>query len=389
MAQLLTAINHGYIVGNTLTNAYKDLKALQTVGITKGRGNISPYNNSGQIAFYRSVCLAAIQEFGFTNWIHGVTFPHSSPGQWLTKSQWPALRAGVLAEANWVAQQNNTRIEFSGTNELERQRYVTISSLTQSNGTATAVTPYAHQFTNGSSIVIRNATPSAYNGTKTITVTNSTTFTFAIDSGTASPATGSIQGTDFTDDEIMQYIKDLYVEVKAILPNNPCSHAVPAGSPNQSGVSHQWPAMWLAAGIGSMDRIGFNLYEPVPRFFESMYATIKTYPAGKAFLSEWGLDSNGYMASTYNNEELLRQKLRARAKRFQADNIEAYFFEYQDPNDLFGGKLLLTSGWRKFWADLLGRRAWYWPGTASLNRTARPRVPIASRTPISRQPYEQ
>lgn len=68
---------------------------------------------------------------------------------------------------------------------------LTIASLTQSSGTATATVSAGHQLVTGDSVYISGADDSDYNGTFTVTVTNSTTFTFTVDSGATSPDTGS------------------------------------------------------------------------------------------------------------------------------------------------------------------------------------------------------
>jgi hypothetical protein len=54
----------------------------------------------------------------------------------------------------------------------------------------------------GQKIWIKGATPNAYNRIKTITVTASDTFTYPIDSGTSSPATGTITCTAVFIDEV-------------------------------------------------------------------------------------------------------------------------------------------------------------------------------------------
>lgn len=63
--------------------------------------------------------------------------------------------------------------------------------LTSSGLVATFVATSAHGFTTGDSITIAGATPTGYNGTFTITVTNSTTFTYGLSSTLTSPATGT------------------------------------------------------------------------------------------------------------------------------------------------------------------------------------------------------
>lgn len=71
---------------------------------------------------------------------------------------------------------------------------VNITSLTRSGTVATAVTAIPHGFATGGSAVIGGATPAGYNGTKTVTVVNSTTFTFTVTALTT-PATGTITST--------------------------------------------------------------------------------------------------------------------------------------------------------------------------------------------------
>lgn len=67
-----------------------------------------------------------------------------------------------------------------------------ISSLTQSAGTATATTATAHGQTGTFNILVEGATQSEYNIRATATVTGASTFTYAVDSGATSPATGTI-----------------------------------------------------------------------------------------------------------------------------------------------------------------------------------------------------
>ena len=57
---------------------------------------------------------------------------------------------------------------------------VSIASLTYSTTTATLTTTSAHGLTSGTIVVVSGATPSAYNGTFTITVTGATTFTYVM-----------------------------------------------------------------------------------------------------------------------------------------------------------------------------------------------------------------
>lgn len=74
----------------------------------------------------------------------------------------------------------------------------TLTSLTQSSGTATA-TKTSHGFSDGDQVVIAGATPSGYNGTYNITVTSSSTFTFPVSSSLSTPASGTITATGTTE----------------------------------------------------------------------------------------------------------------------------------------------------------------------------------------------
>lgn len=80
-----------------------------------------------------------------------------------------------------------------GTVGAAAEPFVTVATLVQSGGTATCTTSADHGFVTGDSIDFVGASPAAYNGAKSITVTGASTFTFTIGSGTASPATGTIK----------------------------------------------------------------------------------------------------------------------------------------------------------------------------------------------------
>lgn len=69
----------------------------------------------------------------------------------------------------------------------------TISSLTQTGGTATATTSSAHGYKIGDYVVVAGANQTEYNGeSEVLSVPSTTTFTFSVSSGATSPATGTI-----------------------------------------------------------------------------------------------------------------------------------------------------------------------------------------------------
>lgn len=69
---------------------------------------------------------------------------------------------------------------------------VSVTSITRATSTATVTTSAAHNLTTGNVVLISGATQTEYNGSFTITVTSSTTFTYTVSGTPATPATGTI-----------------------------------------------------------------------------------------------------------------------------------------------------------------------------------------------------
>lgn len=112
------------------------------------------------------------------------TGPHARAGRIFLKygQSWPQTRDIPNAvTVRFVA-------GYSGT-------AVTVASLTQSSGTATATVTAGHGLTDLQQVTIAGASQSGYNGTFTATYVSATVFTFPVDSGTVSPATGTVTAT--------------------------------------------------------------------------------------------------------------------------------------------------------------------------------------------------
>ncbi len=110
-------------------------------------------------------------------------------------TEWPFLWSGttlplVIGQTDYTRTDGFTALNWDSF-RIERDRYI-VSSLTQSAGTATLTTTGNHNAVTGDIVIISGATQSGYNGNFPITVTGNTTFTFSVDSSTASPATGTI-----------------------------------------------------------------------------------------------------------------------------------------------------------------------------------------------------
>lgn len=75
----------------------------------------------------------------------------------------------------------NTTLEYPE-NYIQESSGVTISSITNSTTTATLTTATPHGLVTGASVTVSGASPSAYNGTFSITVTSATAFTYTMGS---------------------------------------------------------------------------------------------------------------------------------------------------------------------------------------------------------------
>lgn len=108
-------------------------------------------------------------------------------------SEWkdpvPGISPYGITGANkyYTIRENIWRCPFDSNGEF------VVSSLTQTGGTATLVSTVNHGLSTGDYVYIAGADQTEYNGSFQITVTNATTFTFAVDSGATSPATGTLE----------------------------------------------------------------------------------------------------------------------------------------------------------------------------------------------------
>lgn len=79
----------------------------------------------------------------------------------------------------------------------------TVTSITRTGTTAT-VTQTAHGYTTGDTAYIAGASPTAYDGLKTVTVLTANTYTFTVTGSPTTPATGSITAQSFVGEPIEQ-----------------------------------------------------------------------------------------------------------------------------------------------------------------------------------------
>ena len=116
----------------------------------------------------------------------------------LTTTNTIKYRRGINATELFNSANNNGNVEFyptsggvditGGFQTLE----FGITSITRASTTATATTYGKHGLDDGQKVIISGASPTAYNGEKTITVTSPTTFTYTVSGSPSTPASGTI-----------------------------------------------------------------------------------------------------------------------------------------------------------------------------------------------------
>jgi len=106
------------------------------------------------------------------------------------------FRRGVNASSVTESTNTDTTIEYTSTSMSITGAFQTlqfpITSVTRSSTTATVITPVKHGLDDGQKVILSGASPAGYNGEKTISVTDDTTFTFTISGSPSTPASGTI-----------------------------------------------------------------------------------------------------------------------------------------------------------------------------------------------------
>lgn len=100
--------------------------------------------------------------------------------------------AGVIEVIAYDGEQGCPTALATRTYTAETLPTQSVSSITRSGSTATATTGAAHGLATGDTVIIFDAVQTEYNGTRTVTVTGSTTFTYTVSGAPATPATGTI-----------------------------------------------------------------------------------------------------------------------------------------------------------------------------------------------------
>jgi hypothetical protein len=208
----VTASSHGLVVGNSVvvditsgtgvdgTYTITSVPTANTFKYTAGTslttsGNVSLTTNSdlavtGNVSVTGATTLtgnlaANVATFAGDSAFNSTGAVKMSSG---TTGQRPTPVTGMFRF-------NSTTTAFEG---FATSAGVTISSITNVTTTATLTTATAHGLNTGAYVIVSGATPAAYNGTFTITVVDSTSFTYTMLSNpgaSASPVGSYISGT--------------------------------------------------------------------------------------------------------------------------------------------------------------------------------------------------
>lgn len=247
-------------------------------------------NGNGNYAFWRT-CAQYFHDAGF--WV--TWGPSYSP---ITTSNWQSVHDAVVSEASYLQQQNIAIDEFEVGNEYEGAIRLTITSLSQAGGTATAVVSKAHRLQSGDSVTVYGATPSGYNGTFIINYVNSTTFSYSVDSSLTSPATYAfaIYCYSMSVTQLNANIRALAADVKAVYNLGTVSY----GCFNQRLTPENVYAYddWRTNGLGALDTISIHPYGTINAATQTVstggfaYVDEMIAAFGDAcYISEFNLDS--------------------------------------------------------------------------------------------------
>ena len=106
------------------------------------------------------------------------------------------FRRGINAASVTESTNTDTTIQYTSSSTAITGAFQTlqfpVTSVTRSSTTATVTTPVKHGLDDGQKVILSGATPSAYNGEKTISVTGESTFTFTVSGSPTTPASGTI-----------------------------------------------------------------------------------------------------------------------------------------------------------------------------------------------------
>jgi len=135
---------------------------------------------------------------------------------------------------------------------------VNITTITASTTTATVTTATAHGLVTDNRVVISGATQPQYNGTFSITVTGTTTFTYTMSGSPASPATGSpiytVLGIEGINNNLFVHVNSLQERIYFVEKNSLDFWYLPVNA--LGGTAKQFPLGSIARSGGYLQAMG-------------------------------------------------------------------------------------------------------------------------------------
>jgi|GEM_PF-3483161 len=123
---------------------------------------------------------------------------------------------------------------------------------------------------------------------------------------------------------------------------------------------------WYTEGLGDLDTVGLDLYEPFPNLFKADLATFVSTFGNKAYLSEWNI-ANLWPQVQNLPDEQIAVLVANRAQDIAASGIgRAFYFTYDHifynnlaTSDNVWGAHLSTGDFRRLFQPLTAGRRWY------------------------------
>lgn len=248
---------------------------LRRYGFDKIRVHVPDYTSLGDVYRDKELTMAA-KDAGFREYNCGMSSnSYNSISNKLSLSRWEAYRSFALTDdgsgvgaAIW-AKQNGVPTYYLGNEEGLHHVWSTSSShggltLTRVGTTATATSSVGGDFgyTNGQTVTVGGATQPEYNGSFTITVVSPSSFTYTMASDPGASGSGSFYCYDISPTELVSNLKTLATDIKTAWASTQGANprivlSIQCESP-QAGLLES--DLWIAAGKGDIDKIGFNVY---------------------------------------------------------------------------------------------------------------------------------
>lgn len=262
----------------------------------------------GSNAFWR-LCAQTFKAAGFfVTWGAGASD--------ISASKWPSVHDALIDEATYLIDQGIAIDDFELGNEYEISSgcIKTAASVTQTGGVATVVMQRIHNFQTGEVVTIEGATPSGYNGTFTVTVVDTVTFTYSVSSGLTSPATGGIACYSVSIVQMNAFLRQLATDIKALPGWSDLGTKISYGGTIKSAGGVQSYQDWIDNGLGDLDTLSLHPYPGINTNgnylnkigntgnLQNLITLIQAYP-GKVYISEFNLDSNSATLANYPYEK--------------------------------------------------------------------------------------